>query len=347
MPAISDSGGENSRGSKSPTVRLQTDSPLASSARTSAAMRSTSEPISPRASGASAADSRAVRSRSVGVGRFMSSPWKSGHRGRPTRRARKVPAAAGSVHGPTRESSTPCHRWCSTTLMAGSERVSEIGLAAGIPPGNTEPHGSLFGSTRCGVRGALGPQSQGDSGAPRAQGRDDQRTRRGVRDDAHRDQEARADPRGGRIGDHEEGRACAELHPRKATSRPRGRMDVHAPPAARSTARPTRRVPRAHERKRITSATTQSQHVMTTPGDRTILVERIFNATRERVWKAYTDPKLLAQWWGRGNQVDIERYEFEKGGHYRFVEHSDHGSHGFEGRYREITPMERLSMTFE
>jgi len=86
---------------------------------------------------------------------------------------------------------------------------------------------------------------------------------------------------------------------------------------------------------------------MTTPGDRTILVERIFNATRERVWKAYTDPKLLAQWWGRGNKVDIERYEFEKGGHYRFVEHSDHGAHGFEGRYREITPMERISMTFE
>jgi len=95
------------------------------------------------------------------------------------------------------------------------------------------------------------------------------------------------------------------------------------------------------------SATTQTQHSMTTPGDRTIQVERIFNATRERVWKAYTDPKLLAQWWGRGNQVDIDRYEFEKGGHYRFVEHSDHGSHGFEGRYREITPMERISMTFE
>jgi uncharacterized protein YndB with AHSA1/START domain len=95
------------------------------------------------------------------------------------------------------------------------------------------------------------------------------------------------------------------------------------------------------------SATTQTSHVMTTPSDRTIRVERIFNATRERVWKAYSDPQLLAQWWGRGNRVDIERYEFEKGGHYRFVEHSDHGSHGFEGRIREITPMERISMTFE
>ena len=86
---------------------------------------------------------------------------------------------------------------------------------------------------------------------------------------------------------------------------------------------------------------------LTKPSDREIRVERIFNASRERVWQAYTDPKLLAQWWGRGNRLDIERYEFEKGGHYRFVEHSDHGTHGFEGRFREVTPMVRISMTFE
>ena len=96
------------------------------------------------------------------------------------------------------------------------------------------------------------------------------------------------------------------------------------------------------------STVTKETAKLTKPTDRTIGVERIFNATRERVWKAFTDPKLLAQWWGRGNKLVIERYEFVKGGHYRFVEHSgDHGTHGFEGRYREITPMERISMTFE
>ena len=86
---------------------------------------------------------------------------------------------------------------------------------------------------------------------------------------------------------------------------------------------------------------------LTKPSDREIHVERIFDATRERVWKAYTDPKLLAQWWGRGNKLVIERHELEKGGHWRFIEHSDHGTHGFEGRFREVTPMVRLSMTFE
>ena len=95
------------------------------------------------------------------------------------------------------------------------------------------------------------------------------------------------------------------------------------------------------------NATTKTPASLTTPSDRTIRVERVFNASRDRVWKAFTDPALLAQWWGRGNQLDIDRYEFERGGHWRFVEHSDHGKHGFEGRFREIIPIERLSMTFE
>src|SRR5262245_18654929 len=88
-------------------------------------------------------------------------------------------------------------------------------------------------------------------------------------------------------------------------------------------------------------------HTLTLPTDRTIRVERTFNAKKERVWKAVTDPKLLAQWWDRGNKLTVERYEFVKGGHWRFVEHSDHGDHGFEGRYREITPTDRISLTFE
>jgi uncharacterized protein YndB with AHSA1/START domain len=29
------------------------------------------------------------------------------------------------------------------------------------------------------------------------------------------------------------------------------------------------------------------------------------------------------------------------------VEHSDHGAHGFEGRFREVVPLERMSQTFE
>lgn len=86
---------------------------------------------------------------------------------------------------------------------------------------------------------------------------------------------------------------------------------------------------------------------VTTPTDREIRTERVFNAPRERVWRAMTDPELVAQWWGRGNKLVIERMELKRGGYWRFVEHSDHGVHGFGGRYREITPPERVVQTFE
>jgi uncharacterized protein YndB with AHSA1/START domain len=81
--------------------------------------------------------------------------------------------------------------------------------------------------------------------------------------------------------------------------------------------------------------------------EREIHIERIFDATRERVWRAMTDPAQVAQWWGRGNKLVIERMEVERGGHWRFVEHGPDGVHGFEGRYREVKPPERVVQTFE
>jgi uncharacterized protein YndB with AHSA1/START domain len=86
---------------------------------------------------------------------------------------------------------------------------------------------------------------------------------------------------------------------------------------------------------------------VTTPTDRSIRIERVFDAPRDRVWQAFTDPELVAQWWGRGNKLVIERLEVERGGHWRFVEHSSDGVHGFEGRFREVTPPSRLVQTFE
>jgi uncharacterized protein YndB with AHSA1/START domain len=99
----------------------------------------------------------------------------------------------------------------------------------------------------------------------------------------------------------------------------------------------------------MTSTTSASgtRAKVTTPVDREIHIERIFNAPRDRVWRAMTDPKLVAQWWGRGNKLDVERMELERGGHWRVVEHGPEGTSGFEGRYREVTPPERIVQTFE
>ena len=86
---------------------------------------------------------------------------------------------------------------------------------------------------------------------------------------------------------------------------------------------------------------------VTTPTEREFRTERVFDAPRQTVWRAYSEPELIAQWWGRGNRLDIEKFEFTRGGHWRFVEHVDGEQHGFEGRFREVTPIERIVMSFE
>ncbi|HMI44146.1 MAG TPA: SRPBCC family protein [Gemmatimonadaceae bacterium] len=97
----------------------------------------------------------------------------------------------------------------------------------------------------------------------------------------------------------------------------------------------------------ITEQEPMAKAIITTPGDRDVRIERVFNAPRDRVWRAMTDPELIAQWWGRGNKLVVERFDLERGGHWRFVEHSDHGVHGFEGRFAEVVPPERVVQTFE
>lgn len=86
---------------------------------------------------------------------------------------------------------------------------------------------------------------------------------------------------------------------------------------------------------------------ITTPAEREVRIERIFDAPREKVWRAITDRELVAKWWGRGNQLDVERMDVTKGGHWRYVEHAHGQTHGFEGRYAEVTPPSRIVQTFE
>ena len=91
----------------------------------------------------------------------------------------------------------------------------------------------------------------------------------------------------------------------------------------------------------------RSENAAKLPTGEELVIERVFDAPRDRVWRAFTEPELVAQWWGRGNKLVIERLEVKRGGHWRFVEHAPDGVHGFEGRFREVKPPERLSQTFE
>src|SRR5688572_13095948 len=126
-------------------------------------------------------------------------------------------------------------------------------------------------------------------------------------------------------------------------------MDRQIPANAGRPSQPARGISRAYERNTDMNTSTRSapKAKVTTPTDREIHIERVFDAPRDAVWRALTEPELVAQWWGRGNKLVIERMEVVRGGHWRFVEHSDEGVHGFEGRYREVTPKDRIVQTFE
>jgi uncharacterized protein YndB with AHSA1/START domain len=88
---------------------------------------------------------------------------------------------------------------------------------------------------------------------------------------------------------------------------------------------------------------------VTTPTDREIHIEREFDAPRDRVFAAWTDPALLPQWWGpRDTTTIVDHVDVKTGGTWRVVIRSADGSEtGFRGVYREVTPPERIVQTFE
>ena len=78
--------------------------------------------------------------------------------------------------------------------------------------------------------------------------------------------------------------------------------------------------------------------------DREIIVTRVFDAPRTLVFKAWTDPKHLAHWWGpNGFTITTYEMEFKPGGIWRFIMHGPDGrDYKNEHVYVEIVEPERL-----
>ncbi len=95
--------------------------------------------------------------------------------------------------------------------------------------------------------------------------------------------------------------------------------------------------------------TAQAKTRITTPAEREIVSERVFDAPRDRVFAAYTDPELIPQWWGpRETTTIVDKMEVTLGGAWRFVHRDEEGNEtGFRGTYREVSPPERIVQTFE
>ncbi len=89
--------------------------------------------------------------------------------------------------------------------------------------------------------------------------------------------------------------------------------------------------------------------VTTTPSEREIHVERFFEAPRDRVFDAYTNPELIPRWWGPyGTTTIVEELDARTGGFWRYVCRNSDGSETvFRGVFREVSPPERIVQTFE
>ena len=89
--------------------------------------------------------------------------------------------------------------------------------------------------------------------------------------------------------------------------------------------------------------------VVADPGTQQIVITRSFDAPRELVFKAFTDPDAIRRWWGqRDSETVVDQLEARPGGRWRFVQRSQDGSeHGFHGVYHEAAAPERIVYTFE
>lgn len=78
-----------------------------------------------------------------------------------------------------------------------------------------------------------------------------------------------------------------------------------------------------------------------------IAITREFDAPREKVFLAHTDPDLLVQWLGpRGMEMTIDHYDCRTGGAYRYVHRDADGEYGFRGCFHEVLDAERIVQTF-
>jgi uncharacterized protein YndB with AHSA1/START domain len=82
--------------------------------------------------------------------------------------------------------------------------------------------------------------------------------------------------------------------------------------------------------------------------DAELVFERTFDAPREQVWKALTDPELIPRWWGKhGTTTTVVEMDVRPGGKWRYVNSApDREDVTFYGEYLEVTPPAGYKWTF-
>jgi uncharacterized protein YndB with AHSA1/START domain len=96
-------------------------------------------------------------------------------------------------------------------------------------------------------------------------------------------------------------------------------------------------------------ATTAKTQIIAEPGVPQIIITRQFDAPRELLYRAYTDPQLLVQWMGpRRLTMTIDHYDIRDGGTWRFIHRDADGNEsGFHGVFHGTPSSDGVVRTFE
>jgi len=78
-----------------------------------------------------------------------------------------------------------------------------------------------------------------------------------------------------------------------------------------------------------------------------LVMERIFDAPREVVWRVINDPERVTHWWGpQGYTTTVVEMDVRPGGRWRWINHTTGGEDApFKGEYIEVVPPERIVRT--
>ncbi len=89
--------------------------------------------------------------------------------------------------------------------------------------------------------------------------------------------------------------------------------------------------------------------IIAEPGSHALHFKRSFNAPRELVFRAYTDPVAIPKWWGpRRLTTQVEHLEPKPGGRWRFVQQDENGNEfAFHGVFHDVAAPETIVQTFE
>lgn len=97
----------------------------------------------------------------------------------------------------------------------------------------------------------------------------------------------------------------------------------------------------------MTTSTHQTE-ITADPDVPLVRITREFDAPRDKVFRAHTDPQLVVQWLGpRSTEMRIGHYDCRTGGSYRYLHLSDGNEFGFRGCFHEVRTSEVIVQTFE